>query len=175
MKPLLVIREEEIFPNTEPYEVDDSWEDRVTVKMIVFDNDNNIALYGIRYLLLPGGGVEEGETMEEAVKRECLEEIGCKVEVIKEIGFTREFRLKTKRKQETHCFVTKVIGDKGEPHSEQEDERKAKIEWMDINDALTLLKKNKEIISPLSYNSQFNVRGHIVFLEKYIEQLKTPR
>jgi|TARA_B100001964_G_C13903599_1_gene452735 hypothetical protein len=46
---------------------------------------------------------------------------------------------------------------------------------MDINDALTLLKKNKEIISPLSYNSQFNVRTHIVFLEKYIEQLKTPR
>jgi 8-oxo-dGTP diphosphatase len=119
---------------------------------------------------LPGGGVEKGESLEEAVKRECLEEIGCNVEVDKEIGFTKEFRLKTKRKQETHCFVVKVIGDKGNPTSKQEDEVKAKLEWMDINDALTLLKKNKETISPLSYSSQFNIRSHTIFLEEYLKK-----
>ena len=168
---LLELREEEIFPDTLPYEVDDSWEDRLTVKVIVIDNDKKIALFGIRYLLLPGGGVEDGETLEQAVKRECLEEVGCNVEVIKEVGVTREFRLKTKRKQETHCFVAKVVGEKGKPQSDQEDELDAKVEWFSIGDALKLLKENKEIISPLSYNSQFNVRTHIAFLKKYIEEI----
>jgi 8-oxo-dGTP pyrophosphatase MutT (NUDIX family) len=32
------------------------------------------------FYLLPGGGQHHGETMPEAIKRECMEEIGCDVE-----------------------------------------------------------------------------------------------
>lgn len=33
------------------------------------------------WYLLPGGGMEFGESMHEALQRECLEEIGCRVEI----------------------------------------------------------------------------------------------
>ncbi len=42
------------------------------------------------WYLLPGGGMEFGESMHEALQRECLEEIGCPVE-IGEIVMLRDY------------------------------------------------------------------------------------
>lgn len=42
------------------------------------------------FLLLPGGGQRFGETMIEALKRECQEEIGCDI-VVKELLGIREY------------------------------------------------------------------------------------
>ena len=55
---LLVIRDEDIFGVVS--ELDDSeYSLRTAVKVILFDQDKNIALVGRRYSLLPGGGGRE--------------------------------------------------------------------------------------------------------------------
>ena len=47
-------------------------------------NDNRKA--GNKHYLLPGGGVDEGETIKQAVAREALEEYGVKVKPVQYLG-----------------------------------------------------------------------------------------
>ena len=61
---------------------------RTTARAIVYDETGNIGLMYVTnkgYHKLPGGGVEEGENVLQALKRECLEELGCDIEVLGEI------------------------------------------------------------------------------------------
>jgi 8-oxo-dGTP pyrophosphatase MutT (NUDIX family) len=52
-------------------------------KRVVFANNSR------RGLEVPGGHVEVGETLEQAAKRECLEETGCHVTMVVPIGYLR--------------------------------------------------------------------------------------
>lgn len=42
------------------------------------------------FYLFPGGGQEHGEQLSEALKRECVEEIGCNIRVY-DLAFVREY------------------------------------------------------------------------------------
>ena len=44
---------------------------------------------------LPGGGIEDGERMEEALRREMREEVGLEIEDIRPLYFTDDVRAKT--------------------------------------------------------------------------------
>lgn len=46
--------------------------------------------YGLFYYLVPGGGVEEGETVEEAAVREAREETGLQVTLAGKVGELRQ-------------------------------------------------------------------------------------
>lgn len=168
-KPLLIIRDGDIFGIET--ELDDSeYSERTTVKVILFDEDNNVALVGTKFRLLPGGGVEEDETLEEAVVRECMEEVGCDVVVEGKVGVIEEFRAKTARRQVTHCFVARVVGEKGVPTTEQEDEQGIETEWMPLADAYDFLERQIDLIPNERYNSCFNVRTHTIFVEKFMNE-----
>lgn len=59
---------------------------RVSVKAIILDNNRiltcrNRDSAGGDWYILPGGGQNPGESLPDALKRECLEEIGAKVKV----------------------------------------------------------------------------------------------
>lgn len=116
-------------------------------RAVVFDEENNLALLRVskeNYYKLPGGGIEEGEDKMIALYRECQEEIGCDIEVIKELGFIVEYRKIFTLKQTSHCFLAKVKGLKGKPDfTDSEKEKGFEVVWLPYGEALKVLNESK--------------------------------
>ena len=91
---------------------------REAARAIVLDADKNVALLRVankNYYKLPGGGIENGEDRTAALQRECMEEIGCSVEIVGEVGSVVEYRKMFGIKQISYCYVARVKGEKGTP------------------------------------------------------------
>ena len=87
---------------------------RVALKAIIIEDgrllavqmaDKNGDWYG-----LPGGGQEPGETMDDALRRECLEEIGVAVD-IHDILFVRDYLSENHEFAEQEPGTHQVRGD----------------------------------------------------------------
>jgi mutator protein MutT len=68
---------------------------RIRVGAIILNKKNELLLVnhckrGKSYWLFPGGGVEYGETIEEALKRELIEELSIKLNKIENLVFCHE-------------------------------------------------------------------------------------
>ncbi|MDB5245373.1 MAG: ADP-ribose pyrophosphatase [Parcubacteria group bacterium] len=138
---------------------------RVAARAVVLDADNKIALLHVTrdgYYKLPGGGVEEGEDMLTALKRECQEEIGCDIEVVEEIGTTTEYWKEDTEKQISHCFLTKLAGPKGAPDlTESEKERGYETVWFPYNEALEIVRN----ATTTHWEARYIIQREILFLE----------
>ena len=62
---------------------------RVSSRCVLIENDKVLLIYREKndriYYVFPGGGVEDGETNEECLIRECREELGIKINIIKQL------------------------------------------------------------------------------------------
>ena len=58
---------------------------RMSVHAVIVNDRNEVLLlkanYGAKSWGLPGGAIEPGETIHETLERECVEEIGIKVDI----------------------------------------------------------------------------------------------
>lgn len=91
-----------------------SYPTRTAARGVVMNEEGMIALLHVsrdKYYKLPGGGVDEGESLTNAFIRECKEEIGRAVSSIEELGRITEYRKFCTLKQISHCFITKAEGE----------------------------------------------------------------
>ncbi len=142
MKQLVLINPENISDEeAEKYPI------REAVRVIVVDNHSMVALLHVKnkqHYKLPGGGIEESESKETALKRECREEIGSEIEIVREIGFIVEYKKILNLKQISYCYLAKLKGEKGVPHyTDKELANGFEQIWLPYNQALELLSNNK--------------------------------
>jgi len=140
MNTLKIIKDADFGLNNPPPTV---YRERKASRAIVFDKDKKIALLHAtkkNFHKLPGGGIEDGENITNALARELLEEIGCSANNIRELGIIEEYRNKFELHQISYCFLADLVGNKGTPNLE-EDEIADGFEpiWMSIENAIETL------------------------------------
>ena len=145
---------------------------RIAARAIILDKKNIAILSTPKskhyHHKLPGGGLEDNENILEALKREIKEEVGCEIEIIKEIGEIIEYRNKHNLKQTSHCFLTKLIKI-GEPNFTKEEKEAAyQVEWMSIDKAIKLFQDK----IPNDYTAKFIQLRDYNFLSEAKKLLK---
>lgn len=141
MKTLLILN-----PENATEEEIQTYPIREAVRAVLIDGQRNVGIVYAKkdnYYKIPGGGIEKGEDKTIALKRECLEEIGCDIEVVGEVGKVIEYRKMFKLTQISYCFFAKVKGIKGTPNYEKDEvEEGFEPLWVSYADAIKLFSEN---------------------------------
>lgn len=118
------------------------------------------------WYLLPGGGQEFGETLIDALKRECMEEVGADVEVGKMI-LCREYIGKNHEFAETDSdfhqvefyFYCKLISNINESAATQPDIGQTGVRWLSLTDDKDSRLFPKFLLSALNNVNEFTYYG----------------
>lgn len=150
---------------------------KFAVRNIVLNEKGEIALvksfkYG--YTQIPGGGLEDGETIEEALRRETAEEIGYTVEIVKPLGYFRESRESNLNKQSwttaiSFVYLSKALENVGTNYMEYEIAEGFAPIWANLDEAI----KDKEaelqklLDNKSSYSGTFSSYRDLSILKFY--------
>ena len=106
---------------------------RITARAIVKNRAGLCAvMYSDKFKLhsLPGGGVEEGEDVLTALRREVYEETGCVCDEIRELGVVTENRASLDYTQINYYFVVTTTHTTCENHlTESEQDSRTIVRW----------------------------------------------
>jgi 8-oxo-dGTP pyrophosphatase MutT (NUDIX family) len=119
---------------------------RHAARAVIF-NGSKIALMhvkGVGYYKLPGGGIDEGETNIEALKRECLEEVGASIGEIKKVGEIIEIIKRKNIIQTSYCYTANLVGELEENSLTEAEKREGfEVVWVTIDEASRLVDSNE--------------------------------
>lgn len=129
------------------------WSHSVT-GVVIKDNKVLLARHtygaGKNRLIVPGGYVDRGETPQDALKREYLEEVNVKIEPKEIIG------IRFNMKDWYVAFYAEYVSGKAESDHNENSE----VLWLDIDDALTRSDvpdlTKKLIVSAVNHKKGFN-------------------
>ncbi|WP_193726721.1 NUDIX hydrolase [Paenibacillus guangzhouensis] len=145
-----------------------SYRVRKAARAIVWNDTKKMALLYVSsdgYYKLPGGGIEAGESYEDALRREVLEEVGVQIEILQELGHTIEYRDHIQQLQLSYGYITQVQGENGQPaFTALEQDQGFTLLWVSIEEAARLMKEN--ILN--HYVGQFIVARDLAFIEEVL-------
>lgn len=110
-----------------------SYTDRPTVKVLI-RNDDKVLL--LNQGLLPGGGIEPGESDLEAIVRELQEELGATVKDIDAIGTVLQWRNLITRRYIINGYTASLDTIGGPTNPQSEDEAQFTSYWLGREDAI---------------------------------------
>ena len=148
MKNLLTIKEQDINPDS-PAIDSSGFSERKAARAVLLDEKGQVYLLSVskyNFHKLPGGGIDEGEEIIDALKRELLEEVGCRAEVIAELGSVVEYRHYKDGglKQTSYSYLAKQIGKKMDSVLEQSEieDGMSEIKAKNIDEAIQLVQND---------------------------------
>lgn len=138
---------------------------------IIINEEGKIAIFNKankNEYKLPGGGIDEGETPENAFIREALEETGCNVEIVKSLGTIEEHKSLDNFKQTSYLYVAKVISNSNELNlTDKEKDEGARLLWVDEKEALRLVTDCFENLKESKYENLYHSK-FIAMRDRYI-------
>lgn len=153
---------------------------RKAARGIVLDNDGNMAVFcktNKNHYKLPGGGIEENESYEEAFIREVKEEVGCEVQIEKCLGYIEEYKTKSNYMQTSYVFIGKIINKLNnlELTKMEQDEGGERL-WMTPEETLKKMKDNYSNLKASEYTNLYSTKivakRDMKILEYYLETKK---
>ena len=146
---------------------------RLAARGIVVREDGKIAVFNKsnkNEYKLPGGGVENNESVDQTFTREVLEETGCVVEIIEELGITEEYKYQNNFKQISNVFVGKVIKDTQQLNvTQKEKDEGARLLWETPERALELIKGCYDKLVDSKYESIYATKFIVLRDSKILE------
>jgi ADP-ribose pyrophosphatase YjhB (NUDIX family) len=163
MQPIITLNDNDVFPHKQTAAVE-AWSDRRTVKIVLQNERGEIALITNpihNCHLLPGGGIEDGESVHQAADRECREEANRAIKQPVDIGIVEEFRARDGKHYITYGVAALADASTNEDaRTGNEKDLGLKVNWYPLDDVLKIFADQNRRLSAGKiefYNTGFNI------------------
>ncbi len=153
-------------PNVKAADKDITSYYRDAARAVVLNAKKEMALLHVTkrgYYKLPGGGIEKGEDKIDALNREVMEEIGCRIGTPKPVGVIIEHKDRTNLTQLSYCYLARLKGKPGKANLDEGEKALGfETEWWSMKKALSLIGSSDKS----DYLSKFMVTRDAIFIRK---------